>query len=185
MIHLLGSLFTSPLSTRFSCERLEDLALVMPKNCQPCYKMLTFMLFFLLLHSRTTIAAPFQNLTDTKLTLNWESGPSGRGSADILYNSACTLALCVWNSVHLNIPAVREDKWDTYRRKIKWVIIALLAPELLVFTAFQQWLAARKFLEELRHIQGERAPEVGTHIMPQEILIAFTEFGVPLTKAGV
>jgi len=127
--------------------------------------MLTLLLVLLFLGRRAAFAAPFQNLTDTQLTSNWESGPSGRGTTDILYNSTCTLVLCVWNSVHLNIPAVREDKWVTYRRKIKWVVIALLAPELLVFTAFQQWLAARKFLRELKRVQDERAPEVGTQVI--------------------
>jgi hypothetical protein len=138
---------------------------LLSKHCQSSYKMLTLLLVLLFLGRRAAFAAPFQNLTDTQLTSNWESGPSGRGTTNILYNSACTLALCVWNSVHLNISAVRENKWVTYRRKIKWVFIALLAPELLVFTAFQQWLAARKFLRELKCVQDERAPEVGTQVI--------------------
>jgi hypothetical protein len=53
--------------------------------------MLTLLLVLLFLGRRAAFAAPFQNLTDTQLTSNWESGPSGRGITDILYNSACTL----------------------------------------------------------------------------------------------
>lgn len=118
------------------------------------------LLLLLAIHSRATFATSFQNLTYTQSTVPWTSKPSGRGTLNIIYNSACTLALCVWNSVHLNIPAVRENEWTTYRRQAKWVIIALLAPELLVFTAFQQYLAARKFLKELRSAYAELPSEV-------------------------
>jgi hypothetical protein len=35
---------------------------------------------------------------------------------------------------------------------VKWVVIALFAPEAVVFTAFQQWLTATCFLKELKRI---------------------------------
>lgn len=143
-------------------ENLENIAYPCSNHCQFGSNMSTLILLLLTIHGRTVIAAPFQNTTDTRLTSTWKSDPPGRGTTGILYNSACCLALCIWNSVHLNIPVMREGRWVTYRRKTKWVIIALLAPELLVFTAFQQWLAARKFLRELKYIQDERKPEVST-----------------------
>lgn len=127
--------------------------------------MFTLLLLLLAIHSQVSSASTFQNLTDAQSTAPWSSSPSGRGTLNIIYNSAGTLALCVWNSVHLNIPAVREKESATYRRQIKWVIIALLAPKLLVFTTFQQYLAARKFLRELRTAYAELPPEVSTRVM--------------------
>jgi hypothetical protein len=60
--------------------------------------------------------------------------------------------LCVWTSIHLNIPPPRESAWLAWRRKLKWVVIALFMPEAAVFTAFQQWLIATSFLKELKRI---------------------------------
>jgi hypothetical protein len=41
-----------------------------------------------------------------------------------------------------------ESDWRKYLRKLKWVAIALLAPEIVVFAGFEQWLSARHFFEE-------------------------------------
>jgi hypothetical protein len=45
-----------------------------------------------------------------------------------------------------------ESDWTKYLRKAKWVVIALLAPEAVVFAGFEQWVAARSFLKELQHL---------------------------------
>lgn len=42
-----------------------------------------------------------------------------------------------------------------WKRKVKWVTIAILAPEIVVYVAFQQWYLARKFRNELREIAKE------------------------------
>jgi uncharacterized protein VirK/YbjX len=66
------------------------------------------------------------------------------------------LGICVWTSIHLNIPP-KEARWKAWRRKLKWLFIALFAPELVVFTAFQQWLTAKIFLKELIQISEANA----------------------------
>lgn len=45
-----------------------------------------------------------------------------------------------------------ESDWTKYLRKAKWVVIALLAPEAVVFAGFEQWVVARSFLKELQHL---------------------------------
>jgi hypothetical protein len=82
----------------------------------------------------------------------WVDDPSGRGTWNLLYSCGFTLVLCVWTSIHLNVPPPRESAWLGWRRKLKWVVIALFAPEIVVFTAFQQWLTARLFLKELEKL---------------------------------
>jgi len=40
---------------------------------------------------------------------------------------------------------------------LKWLFAALFAPEIVVFTAFQQWLTAKLFLKELIKISDAKA----------------------------
>jgi hypothetical protein len=61
----------------------------------------------------------------------------------LLYSCVFTLFLCVCTAVHLNVPPENEGKFAFYRRKTKWVLIALLAPEVVLYTAWSQWRDAR------------------------------------------
>jgi hypothetical protein len=108
------------------------------------------------------LAAPVQNLTalNTVVAPSWVDDPAGRGTWNLLYSCVFTLTLCVWTSIHLNVPALGETTVVTWRRKWKWVVIALLAPEAVVFAAFQQWLAAFVFLKELNRLADEASPKV-------------------------
>lgn len=60
----------------------------------------------------------------------WRPEPLQRGTFSILSSCIVTMTLCVWTSVHLNIPEHGEAhhvKW----RKLWWLLIALFAPELV------------------------------------------------------
>jgi hypothetical protein len=70
-----------------------------------------------------------------------------------------TINLCAWTAVHLNIPA-KIDKKQTLRKRLwsnyycvrtRWVLLGLLAPELVVYTAWMQWESARVFVKVNRH----------------------------------
>jgi len=50
-----------------------------------------------------------------------------------------------------------ESDWTKYFRKAKWVVIALLAPEAVVFAGFEQWVAARSFLKELQQLYEKKS----------------------------
>jgi len=117
------------------------------QKCSPC-------LFSSIQRIQPTLAAPIRNLTvlDTEIAPSWVEDPSGRGTWNLLYSCGFTLVLCVWTSIHLNVPPPHESAWTSWRRKLKWVVIALFAPEAVVFTAFQQWLTAKCFLKELKKI---------------------------------
>ncbi|KAH9209043.1 hypothetical protein DL95DRAFT_310758, partial [Leptodontidium sp. 2 PMI_412] len=90
--------------------------------------------------------------SSTAIASSWVSEPQGRGTWNLLYSCVFTLVLCVWTSVHLNVPGFGETAWQMYRRKAKWVLIALFAPEFVVYCAFQQWFTARVFLKELQKL---------------------------------
>jgi hypothetical protein len=68
-------------------------------------------------------------------------------------NSVFTLALCVWTAIHLNVPPQGEDQHRQWCRKAKWVLVAIFAPELAVFTAWQQFYWAKRLLSSLRDVE--------------------------------
>ena len=90
----------------------------------------------------------------------WQPDPPGRGTWSLLYSCIFTLALCIWNAIHLNVPPSNESSLAGLRRKIKWVLIALFAPEIVVFVAFQQWLTAITFLWELKRIAADNPERI-------------------------
>jgi hypothetical protein len=76
--------------------------------------------------------------------------PRGRGTWGILYSCVFTLVLCVYTAIHLNLPAKNNTQYTIWLRKIKWVLIAIFGPEVVVLTALDQLLSARQFLRNLR-----------------------------------
>jgi hypothetical protein len=88
----------------------------------------------------------------------WQPDPLGQGTWSLLYSYIFILALCIWNAIHLNVPPSNESSLVGLRRKIKWVLIALFVPEIVVFVAFQQRLTAITFLSELKRIAAN-SPE--------------------------
>lgn len=72
----------------------------------------------------------------------WHPPPEHRGSFTILSTCIITLALCIWTSLHLNIPEHQPKKtrsswnpkaWVTRQqwRKVSWLVLGLLAPEMV------------------------------------------------------
>jgi hypothetical protein len=59
----------------------------------------------------------------------WKAEPGTRGTFSILSTCLLTLILCVWTAVHLNIPEYGKAA-SQIRRKLGWLLISLLAPEL-------------------------------------------------------
>ncbi|KIK53942.1 hypothetical protein GYMLUDRAFT_49114 [Collybiopsis luxurians FD-317 M1] len=65
----------------------------------------------------------------------------------IVWSCISVLITCTWVSVHPNVPGPDDSSWKVLRRKIGLMIIALIAPEMLVLWAARQWFAARKLSE--------------------------------------
>jgi hypothetical protein len=57
------------------------------------------------------------------------------------------------------VPPPNETKFFFWLRKTKWVAIAVFAPEIVVVTALEQWLLARKLRKELNKIAAESEDE--------------------------
>jgi hypothetical protein len=66
-----------------------------------------------------------------------------RGTMDVLIVCLTTIILCVYNAIHLNIPAPREKRRTQFLRKIKWILVAILSPEVVLNAAWIQLNEAR------------------------------------------
>ena len=58
----------------------------------------------------------------------------------IVFNCASTIFLCTWVALHLDVP---DDPWEAWWERllsrIGWMMLALLAPELILLWAFYDW----------------------------------------------
>ena len=88
-------------------------------------------------------------------TAHWESDPTDRrGTWTILSTCIITLTLCVYTSLHLNVPAHKDSAASTFFMKAKYVVFGLLAPELIVFNAWRQRTVASSLVARVRKERG-------------------------------
>ncbi|KAE9372869.1 hypothetical protein N431DRAFT_409181 [Stipitochalara longipes BDJ] len=99
---------------------------------------------------------------DNITTIGWVPEPDGRGTFGILRGCVITLALCVYTALHVNIPPEKATKLRKAMTKMKWVLIGMFAPELVVFVAWCQRQQASKLSKDLQPIF-----EKGALDMPQ------------------
>jgi hypothetical protein len=68
----------------------------------------------------------------TNSRATWKPGPHERGTAGILYTCISTLGLCLYSSLHLNLPkAGKSAGRRLYVEKACWMFSGLLFPELV------------------------------------------------------
>ena len=110
------------------------------------------------------ISIPFNNKTalNTETVISWVSSADRRGTGDILYSCTITITLCIFTVLHLNVPARGEKAWKQFSRKVQWMFTALLAPELVLFTAFRQYSQARELCRLLNR-------PVSQHTRPNQL----------------
>lgn len=104
----------------------------------------------------STMWEPFGNTTVLRPT-QWHPEPQFRGTFSILSSCLITMSLCIWTSLHLNVPEYGKEHLQKYR-KAAWMVLGLLAPELVVWNAWEQ----RKKVKELNALMRRRV------FMPKE-----------------
>ena len=109
----------------------------------------SFSMFVLLYFSLWAIRA-----SPLPLPIDMSNAPTGiqlptctcihqRSITDILWSCFATLFACTWLSVHPNMPGPDEGFWKIALRRLKLMFWSLMWPEMIVYWAFRQWLAAR------------------------------------------
>lgn len=81
--------------------------------------------------------------------VSWVDEPNRRGTQEISTSCIVTIFLCVWTALHLNLPHRTNAKqaWYAKRqlwRKIGWLVMTLLVPEMTVYTAWFQRREAKR-----------------------------------------
>lgn len=104
-------------------------------------------LFCVFLHLVGVIqAAPTTTTNTTNTTINdsLETPPfTTRTLWKIVSSSVLTLFACIYSAIHPNIPSPKDSRSRIHRRRLGIMIMALIAPELMVTWAMRQWLSAR------------------------------------------
>ena len=103
-------------------------------------------------------AAGNRTTLNTQISTLWALKPGVRGTSDILWSCLLTLISCVYTAIHLNVPPAGEGKWQSLGRQLKWVVIALFAPEVILYCALNQFLEARKLVNELNKLWATQQP---------------------------
>lgn len=113
---------------------------------------------------------------DVQHTVGWVSDPMGRGTSGLLLSCLLTLGLCVWSAMHLNIPQKHESTLQYWLRNAKWVSLGVLIPELVVLSAWRQWLSAKSMSQQMQDILDEKSSvdEKGGAKTTSEVSVMFS-----------
>ncbi|KLO07654.1 hypothetical protein SCHPADRAFT_945100 [Schizopora paradoxa] len=88
----------------------------------------------------------------------WVAPPNFRGTMGIFTLCVSTLLICVWNAIHFDIPMHRFSTSRKFMVAISWTLLAVISPELILFIAFNQRLAATNVLKLARKTFSARRP---------------------------
>ena len=81
----------------------------------------------------------------------WANDPSDRGTENILYSCFNTLFLCAWTAFHPNVQFVDSKFWALLCR-LRWMFVAIVLPEAVLFCAWSQWWAAKDLRDEINRL---------------------------------
>lgn len=78
--------------------------------------------------------------------------PDGRGTLSLVFSCVFTLCICVWSAMHLNLPTTDESPSEYSYRYLKWSILGIFGPELVIWAAWRQYLSARCLTKTIREV---------------------------------
>ncbi|KAG2068153.1 hypothetical protein BDR04DRAFT_1119996 [Suillus decipiens] len=111
----------------------------------------------LLLFIPFAFASPPLNCTGTptlSVTYCPSSMPCTRSLWDIIRSCAATLFACTWTAIHPNVPGMKEGRVVIFCRRLFIMVLALIAPELMVTWATIQSGSARTIAKAFNKVIG-------------------------------
>ncbi|KAJ7831576.1 hypothetical protein B0H13DRAFT_2431531 [Mycena leptocephala] len=109
------------------------------------------LLLLILVHllSRNGSAAPvLHTLNDRTSSDSCDDINNCRKLFDIVWGCLATIFACTWVSVHPNVPAPNQSRLVLFWRRLRMMLIAVIAPELMVGFAARQFFAVRELSRE-------------------------------------
>ena len=79
----------------------------------------------------------------------WVGEPKERGTFGIISLCFSTLIICIWSTLHFNVPTRRYTVTSRFFVQVSWMFIALLAPEVLLFLAINERIGAGMLLKKV------------------------------------
>ncbi|CAI7575857.1 unnamed protein product [Penicillium glandicola] len=114
------------------------------------------------------------NTIESIKTAGFVSSPNTRGTLDIVWSCLSVIVLCTWSILHLNIPiqSTPSNKRQKYLRtlwrfskKLKWMVINILAPEWAFGMACSSVCSVRMLRARFAEFQeGDGVPWSDSHI---------------------
>ncbi|TDL15013.1 hypothetical protein BD410DRAFT_845549 [Rickenella mellea] len=92
-------------------------------------------------------ALPLANI-DRRTTSTCDDINNCRTTSDIVWSCLTTIFTCTWVAIHPNIPAPYESSFEIGLKRFGIVLMALIAPELVIMWAMRQWLVSRRLARE-------------------------------------
>jgi hypothetical protein len=89
-------------------------------------------------------------VTSPILRYGWVPTPSTRGTMDIIWPCLSAIALLLWSMLHLNVPSSSDSERTIALRKVRWLLVGLLAPELTMMFAFAQLTSAQRSVKDMK-----------------------------------
>ena len=80
----------------------------------------------------------------------WVQQPNSRGTWDIILTCLATIFVCTYTMLCLNIPSSKDTTTTIVRRRIMWMGIAIMAPEIVLTYAAGQWSRAHQSVAAFR-----------------------------------
>jgi len=105
-------------------------------------------------HARLAVRAVEELSVDTPRH-GWVQSPNSRGTLDILQLCLATIFICTFTLLCLNIPAPTDSHWALFRRRIKWMVLAIIGPEIVLTYSAGQWSRARHSVAAFRELQHD------------------------------
>ncbi|OIW23540.1 hypothetical protein CONLIGDRAFT_693431 [Coniochaeta ligniaria NRRL 30616] len=96
------------------------------------------------------------------------AGPNIRSTLDIVWSCLSVIILSTWSILHLAVPPQIHSRtwqqrlWKTLWliwRKVKWMLWALMVPELILALAFGRFLSARRSVRQMKQFAQEDGME--------------------------
>ncbi|KAJ6449594.1 hypothetical protein C8R45DRAFT_1224398 [Mycena sanguinolenta] len=110
------------------------------------------LLILLAIHllSKDGRAAPLPHPPDTRTTTDSCDINSCRTLFDIVWGCLATIFACTWVSVHPNVPPPNQSALQLLWRRLKMMLIGIIAPEIMVGFAARQLLGAHMLSKEFK-----------------------------------
>ncbi|KAG1848544.1 hypothetical protein DFJ58DRAFT_467307 [Suillus subalutaceus] len=133
------------------------------------------LLLYTILACIAFVSASLPSLNGTSVrTLDASDCPScnTRTLWDIIWSCGVTLFACTWTAVHTNVPGMDEKAFAITSRRLFTMVMALIAPELMVTWATRQFFSARAAAKDFNdEIGAQRAKTQGDHQVISEATV--------------